>query len=1131
VIKRSAKILIELVAIGVAGLTVLLVFAAFRLSMGPVSLDLLTPHIEAGLNTESGDFKVALGGTVLAWSEAERDLDLVVKNVRVTNRAGAEQAFVPELAMGLSVRALIFGRFRPTRFELLGPRMALVRGEDGRLGFSDTVDDTPVAAPVPSAAPATPQEKAKAKGVAEGELNVGGAVFAKIMDSLIHRPASDHPLYYLKSVSVTKAGLEFRDLRTGVAMHSPESDFILIRGPEGVDLSARLNLELGGKTARIEMGGGYNADDGRIKLKARFNDLVLARLAGLGEEFAHLSAAQFPAAGAIGLNMTPDGIIRGITLEANGGPGKIAVKGFYAKPVAVRSVRLKASLAQGLKRIKLDHLRADFGGPKVGVTGEAQRNGDLTTAVFDVTADNVTVKDLKRLWPKSVAEGGRAWIMENLLDGRIVGASTRLGLTIQHRPGAEDVVDLATLEGSFGFNGVKVHYLKPMPPIVGLSGTAKVGKSAITFSAGAGQVAGVRLDDGKIRLKGLAKESQKLEIETVARGPLGAALALLDHPRLDLIKGFGIAPSTVTGETATRLTLKMPLVKNLTFDMVDLAAAANLRGVKLPKAALDSDVTDGDLRLQVDKRGMDVNGTIRLGGVPARLVWTENFYSTARFQGRYEVTGVIDSAGQKRLGLDAAPYVSGPMGFDVIVTRFKQGRTAVAANLDVTETALASEEIEWTKKPGVPGFARFSLDMKDNKVRQIRNLDLKAGDLEATGWVRLAEDGRTVESFNFPKLIFGDSDIRVTGAARPEGGLRLSVRGPKIDLRRFLDARRREGPKKPLAIDAEIDQVRVGPGPPIHRVKGTLSRRTGDWDNMSIRGTVGKAGKSVLITITPGKTWRNLSITSDDAAATLKSFDISEDMVGGRLTIKGRYDDTKPRSPLSGVLRISKFQMVRWPLVAKLLSTLSLPGILDALSGNGIAFDEAIVPFTKKDDDLRIEDARAFGAALGFTAKGWVDLEKDQLDVTGTVVPAYTINKILGWIPLLGKILVGERGSGVFAATYRMHGPLSKPITSTNPLATFAPGVLRELLGIFDTPSEKPPAEKAKDKKGKTGKAGKKAKPAPAKSKARPKAAVKPATKPAKPASAPAPKATPALEPLAAPADAPARGTAPTPVN
>ena len=67
------------------------------------------------------------------------------------------------------------------------------------------------------------------------------------------------------------------------------------------------------------------------------------------------------------------------------------------------------------------------------------------------------------------------------------------------------------------------------------------------------------------------------------------------------------------------------------------------------------------------------------------------------------------------------------------------------------------------------------------------------------------------------------------------------------------------------------------------------------------------------------------------------------------------------------------------------------------------------------------------------------------------MVPAYVINSLLGRIPVLGKIFTGgEKGSGVFAATYKMAGPIEDPKVSVNPLSVLAPGLLRKLFNILD---------------------------------------------------------------------------------
>jgi hypothetical protein len=109
-------------------------------------------------------------------------------------------------------------------------------------------------------------------------------------------------------------------------------------------------------------------------------------------------------------------------------------------------------------------------------------------------------------------------------------------------------------------------------------------------------------------------------------------------------------------------------------------------------------------------------------------------------------------------------------------------------------------------------------------------------------------------------------------------------------------------------------------------------------------------------------------------------------------------------------------------------------------------------------------NARAMGAALGLTADGTLDLEKKTASLRGTIVPAYSINSALGKIPLIGRIFTGQKGGGVFAATYQLSGDLAKPKITVNPLAALAPGFLRNLIGILGTESKgKPPSRKIID--------------------------------------------------------------------
>jgi uncharacterized protein YhdP len=121
------------------------------------------------------------------------------------------------------------------------------------------------------------------------------------------------------------------------------------------------------------------------------------------------------------------------------------------------------------------------------------------------------------------------------------------------------------------------------------------------------------------------------------------------------------------------------------------------------------------------------------------------------------------------------------------------------------------------------------------------------------------------------------------------------------------------------------------------------------------------------------------------------------------------------------------------------------------LQGEGVGFSSLEVPFTLSDGLLEVHDGRAWGAALGLTAKGQIDLDRSQMALEGTVVPAYVFNSVLGNIPVLGWLITGgDKGSGVIAFNYSMKGPTADPSVVVNPLSMLTPGFLRKLFNIFD---------------------------------------------------------------------------------
>ncbi len=138
-------------------------------------------------------------------------------------------------------------------------------------------------------------------------------------------------------------------------------------------------------------------------------------------------------------------------------------------------------------------------------------------------------------------------------------------------------------------------------------------------------------------------------------------------------------------------------------------------------------------------------------------------------------------------------------------------------------------------------------------------------------------------------------------------------------------------------------------------------------------------------------------------------------------------------------LNIYNFKLKELPVLTKILTLASLQGIADILSGEGIRFDEFEMNFNNQGDLMTIDEIYAIGPAMSVLMSGYIEDDK-LISLRGTLVPATTINKTISSIPVLGKILVGDKtGEGVFGVSFKIKGPPKKLETTVNPIKTLTP--------------------------------------------------------------------------------------------
>ena len=145
-------------------------------------------------------------------------------------------------------------------------------------------------------------------------------------------------------------------------------------------------------------------------------------------------------------------------------------------------------------------------------------------------------------------------------------------------------------------------------------------------------------------------------------------------------------------------------------------------------------------------------------------------------------------------------------------------------------------------------------------------------------------------------------------------------------------------------------------------------------------------------------------------------------------------------------LKIYDFKLKELPALTKLLTLASLQGIADLLSGEGIRFNQMEMIFNNSPNLMAIDELYAIGPAISIMMSGYIEDDK-LVSLRGTLVPATTINKTISSIPLLGKILVGDKtGEGVFGVSFKIKGKPKDLKTTVNPIKTLTPRFITRTL-------------------------------------------------------------------------------------
>jgi hypothetical protein len=1076
-IARTTRITLEVLAGIIAVLVLLVGVSLWRLSTGPVDLDFITPKIEAALSDPDGGISVEIGATQLTWGGWRRTIDLHTRNVTVRDREGVTVAALPDIVVRLSLRALAQATVAPTRVEVIGAHISLVREVDGSFQFAGGVE-----------AKTTPDE---------AELS---QLLPTVLRQLMSEPTAGQPLSFLRAVRIVGGQISIDDRKLGRAWEAPYANIELRRDSVGLAGDMDLTMTLGAAEAQVDGGFVYDKLSEKLNLTAEFADLQPEAVISVAPQLERFVGMTVPLDGAVSGSLSVSGAFDWLRFEVSGGAGELMLPDLLPEALPVMAVEVKGWVRGPERRIDLDALTLTLGTP--GAPGpEISASGTLTSGAPDfagdleiegeVTAAKVPMAELGHYWPPGVGGNGRPWVLKNIPKGAVDKAVLKAAF---HVPDGDfGAVEIRRLGGTLDFRDLDVHFLRPMPPVTKVSGNGTFDHQGLVLRPKEGRLGELRLKPTTVTISGLDTGKDLMNVDLAAAAPLRATLEILDHDRLGLIRRLGIDPSKTDGDMAVQAKIGFPMLAALTFDGVKVSAQAKLAQVTVRKFLLDRDATKGDLALSLDKSGMRVTGPLEFAGVPMEIDWREAFTAKAPYRTMLEArVARFDEDGRRKLGVDLAPYLSGPLAASIAYKAARDGHATVQAAVDLEDARLAIEPLLWAKAPGVAGKADFTLVLDKQTPVALKGIDIAAGTLVARGRGKFDGLDGKLGSLFLEELTFDRTELSVVTVDLSGDGFDVEIGSGVLDAAPFLNGdaeakdepgkkapdKSKDGPEAPHApvedrlpfrLSARnLDAVHFTPERYLEAVTLNLERVRRGWRRVGLDGRVPRAlwyaerpegmkppetsgepaDKTLRIDYRPAQDGGHaLLVTSNDMGAVLRALDILDTIDGGRMEIVGRSSGPMPGHVLEARIEAKDYVLIEAPTLAKLLSVASLTGIVNRLGGGGIEYKRLVGEFTVENGLFKTDLIRAYGPELGLTAKGEMNFNELTADLRGTVVPAYTVNQILGEIPVLGFLLTGGKGEGFLAVTYRMTGDLRDPEFGVNPLSALAPGFLR---GLFD---------------------------------------------------------------------------------
>ena len=583
------------------------------------------------------------------------------------------------------------------------------------------------------------------------------------------------------------------------------------------------------------------------------------------------------------------------------------------------------------------------------------------------------------------------------------------------------------------------------------------------------------LDKARVTYGPLNLQYDHRELSIIADGQadLSNILPILASPKIAVLERLPVSLEDARGEARFVLAMKgrqdqgQPI--RIQLDHLD----ASISQASATDFYAGYDIKDADLVLEVTQDTFEATGQVTVDDMVTdfTLMQADDAITiTGQAAPQKAITSQINALMESNVTVQE---ITGAIGGKYKVDITNNGKDVSAfLSADLTEIGLDVPLLNWAKLPSDSGALSALLRMEAGQLRQINNISLSAGGLQAYGDMSFAEDGQFEGAYFYDVHWPGTTISTLLVENQTTNGLSVIAEGPLIDLRQFRQNSGTAGESFDLQFDITSEQVMIendvtlfgqlsgnlynsGNGEAklqgallidgdVLLDEGTIKANFGqDGEYLSAVGLIG--GAEARLEFSPRETGGGiLIIQSKNAGRTLSGLNITDAIRSGRLVLVSDFVDNS-FTEFDTTIQLEEFNVIEAPAAIRAFSVLGLAGLYSLVEGDGTKFTTGEAEIQTKGSTHLIPKMSAQGGAVGVEMVGRYNSETREVDVSGNLTPVNQFSKIIGAVPLLGSVLSGVDKAGIFATQFNITGKIDDPETSVN-AASVLPGVVRNIL-------------------------------------------------------------------------------------